>query len=76
MEKPKLIIVFDTDLRPESARCSCGQEMPHIGSRVTHSAEIRAFYKKVFKAHVKQMHSCEDVNQAAARIVREAPEKM
>lgn len=68
MTKPQLIAINEPHKSEgKSGKCStCGTVLCS-----TTSAELG----RVFAAHVKERHNDEDVNQAAARIVREATER-
>jgi len=49
--------------------------MPLMESKGASSAESSKWFVIQFDLHVRQKHSREDVNQAAARIVMQATEK-
>lgn len=73
-KEPKLILEFGTDGIPVSGKCSaCGEQMSAGPARVTHKEEVTKRFEDEFRIHVARKHGPrEDVNQAAARIVREA----
>jgi hypothetical protein len=75
-EKPELLVDYDANSHPFSAKCSaCGVQMPLMESKGGSSAERSKWFAIQFDLHVRQKHSSEDVNQVAARIVREATER-
>jgi hypothetical protein len=75
-KKPELLIDSDADSHPVSAKCSaCGVQMPLMESKGASSAESKRWFAIQFDLHVRQKHSREEVNQAAARIVKEATER-
>ena len=49
--------------------------MPHMETKGASSAESVKWFSIQFDMHVRHRHGHEDVNQAAARIVREATER-
>jgi hypothetical protein len=72
-KKPELLLDYDVNSHPISAKCSvCGIEMPHMESKGASSAESIKWFGIQFDLHVRHKHGHEGVNQAAARIVREA----
>jgi hypothetical protein len=74
-KKPELLVDYSANSHPVSAKCSaCGIQMPLMESRGASSAESSKWFAIQFDLHVRQKHSRENVNQAAARIVREATE--
>jgi hypothetical protein len=74
--RPTLKIVYDANNFPVSAKCfACSEEMPQGEPRITSKEENRKWFKAQFDLHKKQKHPREDVNQAAARIVKEATER-
>ena len=74
--KPELELDYNSASHPISAKCSvCGVQMPHMESKGASSEDITKWFLIQFDLHVRHEHGREDVNQAAARIVREATEK-
>jgi len=72
-KKLELLIEFDENSHPVSAKCSaCGVQMPLMESKGASSEESSKWFAIQFDLHVRHKHSREDVNQAAARIVRKA----
>ena len=71
--KPRLLVDYNLSSHPTSARCSiCGVQMPRMKSEGASSAESSKWFAIQFDLHVRQKHSREDVNQAAARIAKKA----
>jgi hypothetical protein len=72
-KKPELQVDYNSNSHPVSAKCSfCGVQMPLMESKGASSAESNKWFAIQFDLHVRQKHAREDVNQAAAQIVREA----
>jgi hypothetical protein len=72
-KKLELLLEFDENSHPVSAKCSaCGVQMPLMESKGASSEESSKWFAIQFDLHVRHKHSREDVNQAAARVVREA----
>lgn len=70
---PTAVIVCDVNGVPVSAKCSaCGEEMPQGEPRGTTRELSLKWFQQQFALHSRQKHPREDVNQAAARVVREA----
>jgi hypothetical protein len=75
-KKLELLVEYDEDSHPVTAKCSaCGVQMPLMESKGASSEESGKWFAIQFDLHVRQKHSHEDVNQAAARVVREATER-
>jgi hypothetical protein len=72
-QHPEPHITQVIDGRITQAECSeCGEHLP-LGSEVGTAEEQDWKMRMAFRAHFKQKHqSAQDVNQIAARIVREA----
>jgi len=74
--KPELLVEYGANSHAVSAKCSaCGVQMPFMESKGASSAESEKWFAIQFDLHVRHKHSREDVNQAAARVVREATER-
>jgi hypothetical protein len=74
-KKPELLLDSEHS-HPASAKCSaCGAQMPLMESKGASPAESRKWFEIQFDLHVRQKHTREDANQAAARIVRDATER-
>ena len=68
-----LVVAYDAKLYPISAICSaCGEEMLEQETQISRSERTPEWIQSQFELHKMRKHSREDVNQAAARIVRKA----
>ncbi len=75
-KNPELLVDYGANSRPLSAKCSaCGVQMRLMESKGASSAESTKWFAIQFDLHLRQKHSREDVNRAAARMVRETTEK-
>jgi len=75
-KKPELEIDYNSDSHPVSAKCSvCSDQMPHLESKGASSEDITKWFAIQFDLHVRHKHGREDVNQAAARVAREATKR-
>ena len=73
MAKTLELVEYDANSHPISARCyACRVQMPLMKSEGASDAEISKWFAIQFDLPVRQKHSREDVNKAAARIVRKA----
>jgi hypothetical protein len=78
MTKPEPIVTQLIDKRITEAKCSACGEALEIPDRVGSRQEQELVLEIAFGKHLRMKHSPgarEDVNQAAARIVREATDR-
>ena len=74
-KKPTVLATCDDNGFPLAAKCSlCDEDIPLGEPRVTDKDEAIKRMMSEFSIHKDRKHSREDVNQAAARIIREATE--
>jgi hypothetical protein len=77
VKQPRLLLRFDVNGFAMSGRCSACAEVISLPSHVAQNKETATkLLEDEFRSHVKRKHPPrQDVNQAAARIVRAATEK-
>jgi hypothetical protein len=70
---PTLRLVYDAKNFPDSASCTaCGEEMPRGELRTVFVGEKLRWFKAQFDLHLNRKHPPQEVNKAAATIVRKA----
>lgn len=68
---PKKLIISEKGASTTGKCPECGQEFT-VSPMPNDTGDHRAKLDGIYKVHLKEKHRGEDVNQAAARIVREA----
>jgi hypothetical protein len=72
MGNPQAVVTQKIDNRITEAECSaCGEKL-ELGNDVGSAKEQEMKLKAAFGRHMNAQHRREDVNQAAARVVRES----
>jgi len=74
-KKTELEFHYNEKSFPIGATCTlCGEKMPQSDMEIKSAGDMVVWYAEQFQIHKSQKYPREDVNQAAARVVREATE--